>query len=352
MIIVGDINDIRFRNDENGYTILTLDVKGEPVVCVGTFPPITEGESVELEGGYTTHARFGKQFKVESIKTREPNSLDGIIRFLGSGALKGVGPKTAYAIVGEFKEHALKVLELEPHKLSLVRGISKSKALALGEQYASVKSMREAVMYLQELGISLNLAFKIYKVYGLDTKAIVKTNPYLLIEDVDRIGFLTADKIAKESGIKSDSAFRIRAGILYTLKEAADRGGNTYLPKDELLKYSSKLLGLDSSLVSDGITNLLYDQKIKVVNGNDDDGIMLAAFYKVEKSAAQKLSDMITASNIVNLDASSLVDGFEKKEKIQLHAMQRDAVLNATSNGVSVITGGPGTGKTTIIKCI
>jgi len=352
MLLLGDIDDIRFRNDENGYTILTLDVKGEPVTCVGTFPPVTEGELVELEGSFTMHARFGKQFKVDSVKTKEPDSLDGIIRFLGSGVLKGIGPKTAYAIVGEFEENTLKTIEFEPHKLASVRGISKAKALAIGEQYADIKAMREAVMYLQTLGISLNLAFKIYKVYGTDTKAVVKTNPYLLIEDVDRVGFLTADKIARESGIKVDSAFRIRAGILYSLKESADRNGNTYLPKEELLRVASKLLGLETDFVEDGITNLLLDQKIKRVDNFGDDGIMLASFYKVEKQAAQKLADMVLSANAVSLDAASLVDEFEKKEKIQLHSSQKNAILNATASGVSVITGGPGTGKTTIIKAI
>ena len=352
MILKGDIDDIRFRNEENGYTILTLDHKGDPVVCVGVFPPLTEGESVELSGSFVMHAKFGRQFKVESVKTQEPESLDGIVRFLGSGAIKGLGPKTALAITSVFKDNTLKILEFEPHKLSTVRGISKPKAIAIGEAFAEIKTTREAIMFLQGLGLGLNLALKIFKVYGADTIAVVKTNPYLLVEDVERIGFLTADKIGAAGGIKPDSAFRIRAGILYVLKEAAEKNGNTYLPKAELLKLSCKLLNLEEELVLGGIENLLYDQKVKQVSQNEDDGIMFSQYYRIEKVAAQKLCEMLASSNSVVLDAESIVAEYERNERIALHASQIDAVLGATSSGVSVITGGPGTGKTTIIKCI
>ncbi len=202
MIIKGDIDEIRFRNEENGYTILTLDCKGEPVVCVGTFPPVSEGETLEITGNPVNHPKFGLHIKVTNVKTLAPDTLDGIIRYLGSGIIKGVGPKTAYSIVSKFGGDTLRVIEFEPHKLSSIRGISRERAMQFGAEFDKVKTMRSAVMFLQSVGISLNLAFKIYKVYGTDTEAVVRTNPYLLIESVDGVGFLTADKIAAEEGIE------------------------------------------------------------------------------------------------------------------------------------------------------
>jgi len=352
MILKGDIVSILFRNDENGYTIIKIDCKGEIVSCVGTFPPVSDGESVEVTGSFTIHPRFGKQFKVENVQAFEPESLKGIERFLSSKVLKGIGPATAKNIVDAFKKDTLKILEFKPYLLANVKNISKNKAKLIGEQYQTIKVMRETVMFLQNLGIGLNLAFKIYKVYGTDTRAVIKTNPYLLIEDVDRVGFLTADKIARESGIKADSNFRVRAGILFTLKEAATKNGNTYLPFEELLELSVKLLNAEVELVKNNVESLLYDQKIKKISENGNEGIMLTALYRVEKTAATKLSMMVNTANAIDIDASSLVDEFEKKEKLELHSSQREAVLSSVRAGVSVITGGPGTGKTTIIKCI
>ena len=352
-LLKGDIADIRFRNEENGYTILTIDAKGEPIVCVGTFPPVSEGEGVELTGNFTVHKIYGRQFEVSGVATQEPESLDGIIRFLGSRIIKGVGPRTAMHIVAAFKKDTLRVLEFEPHRLAGVKGISESKAAEIGRCYADIKGMREAVMYVQSLGISLNLSLKIYKVYRNDTRAIIKTNPYLLIEDVDRVGFLTADKIALSCGFTRDSAFRVRAGILHTLKDAADKNGNTYLPKHELVAAATKLLELEDTHILEGIERAIFDQKVKVVEMcNSESGIMLTQYYHIEKSVATRLAEMLSAGNTLKLDAASIVEQFEKKEKITLHDSQRQAILNATSSGVSVITGGPGTGKTTIVKCI
>ncbi|MCL2062622.1 MAG: ATP-dependent RecD-like DNA helicase [Firmicutes bacterium] len=357
MVLKGDIDEIRFRNDENGYTILVLDAGGEPVVCVGAFPPVCEGESVELSGEYVMHPRFGKQFKTESVKTFTPESDDGVIRYLGSGLIKGLGPKTAFSIVAQFGQDALKVIEFEPHRLASVRGISKDKALHFGAEYGKIKIMRNAVMYLQRLGISLNLAFKIYKTYGADTEAVVASNPYLLIEDVDGVGFLTADRIAAESGIQKDSAFRVRAGVIYTLKEAAERGGNTYLPKEETAALSAKLLNLSQDRAAQEIENLVLNRKLRAVRcadegGDNGEGVMLAALYHVEKSAAVKLAQMLNCANMLRRDPQSLIDSFEQIEKIKLSPAQREAVTESVNSAVSVITGGPGTGKTTIVKCI
>ena len=394
----GEIADIRFRNDENGYSILTVDVAGEPVVCVGTFGPVTEGEPIEVSGDFIMHPKFGKQLKVTSVKIAEPEGEDSIVRFLGAKIIKGIGPKKALTIVSKFGKDTLKILEFEPFRLSEVKGISSSMAEEIGLAYKDVKGMREAVMYLQGLGLTLTTALKIYKVYSADTIAIVKTNPYLLIEDVDRVGFLTADKIGLASGIKRDSPFRIRAGILYSLKESADKNGNTYLPKEQLIDIACKLLGLENELVTDEIERCAFDKKVKVLDlknnvqctmhnsqlranliqevetqseefiideNNDNNcalytehcelektGIALTQHYRLEQSVAQKLTDMVALSNTALMDVNSIISQFEKVEKIEFHSSQISAITNATSSGVSVITGGPGTGKTTIIKCV
>jgi exodeoxyribonuclease V alpha subunit len=353
MVIKGDVDEIRFRNDENGYTILSLDCKGEPVVCVGTFPPVSEGESLEVVGTMVNHPKFGPQIKVTAVKTLAPETLDGIIRYLGSGVIKGIGPKTAYSIVNRFGENTLKVLEFEPHKLSLIKGISRERALSFGAEFDKVKTMRSAVMFLQSVGISLNLAFKIYKVYGAETEAVVKTNPYLLIESVDGVGFSTADKIAAEGGIERDSSFRVSAGIIYCLKEAADKNGNTYMPKDAVLKAAGKLLNLDEDRVFDEVQPLIMSRKIMLVAGEDgSDGLMLHGLYRTELSSAQKLSELLSRQNSIVRETSVLIGQFEKIENIKLAARQAEAVKEAVTSAVHIITGGPGTGKTTIIKCI
>jgi len=357
MILHGDIDDIKFRNDENGYTILTLDFKGEPVVCVGTFPPVTEGECVEVAGSFIMHPRFGKQFKVDSVSTKTPDSEDGVIRFLGSGVIKGVGPKTALGIVASFGVDALKVIEFSPQKLSEIKGISAKKAMEIGAEYGKLKAMRSAVMYLQSVGLGLQLAFRVFKEYGEATEALVRTNPYRMIEDVDGVGFLTADKIAVKSGIAKDSSFRIAAGVIHALKEVSDKNGNTYLPEDEAAMLAAQLLGLSLDYIEEEIEQLILSRRLRVVKLSDGEGekkrgLMLPKLYRAEKSSATRLAQMIAFSNAVEQDAESILNEFEKHAKIRLHPIQRQAATSAVNNGVSVITGGPGTGKTTIVKSI
>ena len=408
-ILKGDIADIRFRNEENGYSIITLDVLGEPVVCVGTFGPITEGEPLEVAGTFVMHPKFGRQFKVDSVKTAEPTNIDGIVRFLGAGIIKGIGPKKALDIVSKFGHDSLRILEFEPHKLAQVKGISTNRASEIGDAYGAVKVMREAVSFLQGLGLTIAMSLKIFKVYGQDTTAIIKTNPYLLIEDVDRIGFLTADKIGLASGIKRDAPFRIRAGVLHTLKENADKNGNTYLPRELLVEAAEKLLRVEVDLIEDEIARAGFDKKVKIFSlfkaenseelgvsfseelgvrseecrtnvaadafarhSNDNknepnknnnsslltpnsslpQGVALTQYYRLEQAVAAKLIEMLSLSNTAMLNVSSIVADFERREKIAFHETQLTAITNAASSGVSVITGGPGTGKTTIVKCI
>ena len=352
MVLKGEIDDIIFRNDENGYTILVLDCDGEPVTCVGTFPPSTPGEFLELTGNFVVHAKFGKQFKVESVSSSEPDTLDGIVRYLGSGVIKGVGPKTALSIAMHFKEKTLEVMEFAPYMLARVKGISKQKAAQIGADYALVKQMKDAMIFLRENGLTMNMAMRVYKVYGENTVAAVKTNPYRLIEDVAGIGFLTADKLAGEMGIAKDSEFRIRAGIIYTLSSGGEKNGNTFLPQDMLTEESAKLLKIDVTALGDAIDNLVVSGALKRVEQDGVDGLMLSSLYRAEKSAATKLVELVALANRLSVDCDEEIAEFERAEKITLHSAQKDAVKSAVSSGVSVITGGPGTGKTTIIKCI
>ena len=352
MTLKGDIDDIIFRNEENGYTILVLDCEGEPITCVGTFPPVSAGEFLSLEGNFVVHAKFGRQFKVDSVTESAPETLDGIVRYLGSGVIKGIGPKTALAIVSHFKEKTLEVMEVAPYMLARVKGISKQKAAQIGAEYSLIKQMKDAMIFLRGCGITTNMAMRIYKVYGENTVSAVKTNPYKLIEDVSGIGFLTADKLAAETGIAKDSEFRIRAGIIYTLNTQGEKNGNTFLPKESLVSEAAALLKLENTLIEDALENLVLAGALRKVNNGETDGLMLSSVYRAEKSAATKLVELTALANRLSVDCDEEIAEFERAEKITLHSAQKDAVKSAVNSGVSVITGGPGTGKTTIIKCI
>lgn len=352
LIIQGDIDEIRFRNEDNGYTVLVLDYSGDPVVCAGNFPPVKEGQYLKLKGDFVVHPKFGKQFKVESATPSVPSTIDGIVRYLGSGLIKGVGPKTAYHIVDAFGERTFDVIERNPSRLSEIKGITKAKAAEIAEEYQKIKQMQNVMVFLQGNNLTLNLSLKIYKQYGESTVSQVQSNPYRLIEDIDGVGFITADKIASNMGIVRDSEFRIRAGIIYTLKDSSEKNGNTYLPIDELTKEASRLLALDSELVSAHIYALMMERKLNIFKIDDVEAVMLTFIYRAEKNTAVNLLKLVSEADKVNRDCKSVIAEFERSQNIKFHSQQIDAIECAINNGVSVITGGPGTGKTTIIKCI
>ncbi len=352
MEIKGSIDEIRFRNEENGYTIAVLDVEGEPLIAVGTFPPLSEGEYVSLEGEYVLHPKFGKQFKAVKIVSGQPDSADGIIRYLGSGLIKGVGPKTALMLVNAFGARTLEVIESMPLMMSKIKGISRKKAEEISSEYIKIKDMKEAVMYLQSRNISLSLSLKIYKTYGEQTVAAVKSNPYRLIEEIDGVGFLTADKIAAEVGIARDSNFRISAGIIYSLMHSGERNGNTFLPAEMIVTEASALLEIEPEKISERIEELMISGKLRKFSDGESEGYALTATFRAEKAAAAKLIALKEEANRIYVSCGEEISQFETLKNIKLHHHQKDAVESAILNGVSVITGGPGTGKTTIIKCI
>jgi len=355
VIIKGSIEDIIYRNEENGYTVVNINCSGELITAVGKFSSANHGEVVELHGDFTNNQKFGEQFKAETVKVLPPNTLDGIERYLSSGLIKGIGPVTAHNIVNEFKDNTLEVIEFNPSLLEKVKGISKSKAVQIASAFAEIKKMQNAVMFLQSHDISTNMAVKIYKRYLDYTEEVLKSNPYQLVEDIDGIGFLTADKIAQKLGIAKNSAFRFRAGIMHVLKMSAEQNGNTYLLVNDLEKELTKLLNVDLSenaqIVEDVLKNLLLEGLLVQIEIEEQKALMHAKFYRMEREIAEKLI-LLKQNKKATFDLTTEISDYEKKNKVVLHETQKEAVQMAVNNGVSVITGGPGTGKTTIIKCL
>lgn len=355
MIISGDVEKIIFRNEDNGYTVVDLRSSGDYVTAVGVFPEIYEGMRLELTGDYKYHTRHGLQFLAESVKVVEPDGAAAIEKFLKSGIFKGVGEVTARNIVERFGERTLDVMKTSPEKLAEVKGISAKKAAEICATLREHGEMQDTLVYLQRFDVSLNLALKIYKTYGARTEEVIKTNPYQLISDVERVGFQTADKIAQEVGITKDSDFRIRAGIIYTLKEASNKSGHTALPDDILKKELLSLLGFDETYlekVESNIEDLIFLAEIKDYVVDNARFYMLYKSYLTEKTIARRLALLEAAHGGIEVDFSEQIDKFEEMSGIKLHEKQREAVSNSLNSGVHVITGGPGTGKTTIIKCI
>ena len=356
MKIEGPIEEIIFRNDQNGYTVFIVDFKDTPVVCVGKLINANIGETLSLEGEYVNNAKYGYQFAFSSYEITLPTSLSGIERYLSSGLIKGVGPITARNIVKHFKHNTFDIIEMSPTSLAEVKNISMKKALEIGEKFKELKKLQNSVMFLQKYNITTNMALKIYDIYGAKTIDVVKNNPYRLVEDVVGIGFTTADKIASSIGIPSNSEFRVRAGIVHTLNSAIEKSGHTYLPKNALLAQASDLLGLrlDSheETFSQAIENLTLDKNILVMWQDNVEIVIPSKYYHYENSVAQKLALLNSSISIKKLNIDDEITHFEEKFSIQFHEEQKNAIRNSINNGVSVITGGPGTGKTTIIKCI
>lgn len=352
MTLKGDIEEIRFRNEENGYTIAVIDAEGEPVIATGVFPPVVEGQTVVLSGDYVVHKKYGRQFKADRCEIEKPTGVDGIVRYLGSGLIKGIGPALALRIVSVFGEKTFSVIENNPSLLSSVRGISKEKAKDIAKAYGEIKEMQDAVMTLQTYDIPLGTALRIYKVYGKNTAQVVTDNPYRLIEDVDGIGFLTADKIAVKTGIEHDSEFRVGAGLIHVLKESVQKGGNTCYPRDAAAEEASLLLGVDVSLVYSAIESLVLERRVRLLEVNGEEVLALPGVYRTEKNAAVLVTRLLEGADSTVYDVTADISEYEKINGIILHERQKEAVTAAISNGATLITGGPGTGKTTIIKCI
>jgi len=350
--VKGYIEHFVYRNAENGYAVVNLITDGEELTCTGNFGSADIGDNLELEGEYTTHAIYGEQFKVTNYKITIPDDVTSMQRYLASGAIKGIGEALAAKIIKKFGEDTFRIIEDEPERLAEIKGISQRKAIDISIQMSEKREMRDAIIFLQQYGISNNLAVKIFEQYGTRIYAILKENPYQLAEDIAGIGFHTADEIAEKIGIKVDSDYRIRSGLLYALSQAA-ADGNSYLPRTLLVQKASELLGVEQDITDAQIDNLLMAQKL-VIKGQDQ--VYASSFYYVEQSCAVMLHDL----NVKSQDSDpgeeqrlrDQILELERKKDIELDELQREAVLKSISNGIVIITGGPGTGKTTTINAI
>ena len=355
MKITATVDNTVFRNEDNGYSVVSLTYNHKRLTAVGSLPEVYEGQTLELEGDFVVNKKFGEQFKVEECKVVEPTTLPAIEKYLASGLIYGIGPVTAKKIVDEFKENTLAVLEFDPMKLAKVRGISKQKAIEISNNYNEMREMQSVIMFLQAHYISTNMAIKIFNVYKDKTIELVKNNPYQLVEDIDGIGFVTADKIAVKLGIDPLGENRIKAGLVYTLKVASEREGHTFLPRNELVKNCLEILNfstMEAHLVEKSIDYLQIEGMLKNFNYHGEDISMLTKFYFQEKYIARKLFKLSYNQFQNNINFLDNINFYQRLHKIILNGEQTDAVLASMNKGVSIITGGPGTGKTTIVRCI
>ena len=347
--ISGYIEHIIYSNKDNGYTVFTLSTDTGELTCVGALHAAGEGERIRLNGEYVTHSVYGRQFSFSGYEVYEAKDEEAILRYLSSGAIKGIGPTLARKIVAAFGSDTFKVMEEEPEMLSVIKGISERMAQDIGAQVSEKQDLRKIMLYLQKFGISNNLANKIYKKYGNEVYRIMEDNPYRLAEELEGVGFKTADEIAIASGIEKWSSYRVRSGIIYTLSSAVSYG-HVYLPRQILIRDSAQMLEVDEDFIDSECDNLAMEKKLVIKKVNSEIRVYSPAFYHMEAACARMLSDL----DVMSLrDASGIERAIEGvKDEIVLDERQREAVTAAASCGVSIITGGPGTGKTTIINVL
>ena len=350
-VIAGFVEHIIYRNADNGYTVMEVAAEGEEITCVGSLRMIDEGEFIEAVGEYVSHQVYGEQFSISKYEIKVPEDSQSIERYLGSGAIKGLGAALAGRIVKKFGEDTFRIIEEEPERLSEVKGISEKKAREIAMQAIEKQDIRKAMIFLQQYGISNALAVKIYEKYGMDTYRTINENPYQLAEDIQGVGFKIADEIAGKVGIHTDSDYRIRSGILYTLLLAAGEG-HTYLLKDELLRRAETILQIKQEYIENQLINLMMDKKVVLKQTGDLTAVFSMNFYYLELNCAKMLHDLNVASDEKENDIDQKLTRLEERSEISLEGLQRDAVVGAVKNGVFVITGGPGTGKTTTINMI
>lgn len=343
----GYVEKIKFRNEENGYSILSVNSDGEEYVLVGTFPYISEGDFIEASGRSVEHPVYGDQIQVETYELKAPEDSASMERYLGSGAVKGVGTALAARIVRRFKADTFRIIEEEPERLAEVKGISEKMAMSISDQMEAKKDLRQAMMFLQEYGISMNLALKIYNEYGPRLYGIIRENPYKLADDIQGVGFKMADEIAQRVGIFTDSDFRIRSGIFYTLLQSM-ANGHTYLPREELFAGAAELLHVDPEIMEKHLVDLQMEKKI-VVKGQE---IYAAQYYYMELNAARMLHDLNLRGSEPEGEIRKKLERICAEEQIEPDELQIQAVIEAVNSGLLIITGGPGTGKTTTINTI
>ena len=354
--IEGYVDHIIFQNRDNGYTVACLISQGEEITCVGNFRFLSEGETIRARGTYTRHPSYGRQFSMDSYESVIPQDSLAMERYLGSGAIKGIGAALAARIVRKFGDDTLRIIEEEPERLAEVKGISERKAREIADQVEEKADMRKAMMFLQQYGITQTLGMKIYRQYGQEMYGVLKENPYKMAEDIPGVGFKIADEIAARIGIHTDSDYRIRSGILYILLLASGEG-HVYLPKEVLLKRARDLLGVEQEYMEKHIMDLSIDRKI-VIREIKREGtpvqtaVYAASYYQVELHVAQMLHTLNLQDTVKEDVLEEKIERIQRGTGIELDEKQKEAVKEAVKNGLLVITGGPGTGKTTTINAI
>ena len=349
--VCGFVERIKYRNEENGYTVLSLTDEGEEYTLVGNFHYISEGEMVEATGPMTEHPVYGEQMTVETYEIKAPEDTAAMERYLGSGAVKGIGAALAARIVRRFKADTFRIMEEEPERLSEVKGISEKMAMAISEQVEEKKEMRQAMMFLQEYGISMSLAVKIYQEYGPRLYTVIKENPYQLADDIAGVGFKMADEIAKRVGIFTDSDFRIKSGVLYTLLQATGNG-HTYLPETDLLSQAAELLRVEPEAIEKHLMDMQIDKRLVIRESESVRVVYASQYYYMEMGVARMLHDLNIRGREPEEKIRKKLLQIQKEESIELDEKQVQAVVEAVNSGLLIITGGPGTGKTTTINTI
>lgn len=351
----GYVSNVRYRNEDNGYTVFDLVSEEKEHTAVGIFSVLENGMCLRLIGQFTTHASYGLQFAVDSYEEEMPADALEMERYLGSGAIKGIGVALAARIVRKFKEDTFRIIEEEPERLAEVSGISEKKAMQISDQMQEKKELRQAVMFLQKYNINMNLGLKIYRHFGMEMYRIIQENPYRLADEIDGVGFRTADEIAKKAGILVDADFRVRSGILYTLMQRAAQG-HTYLPWEQLMKDASGILEVNPDVIEIQIMNLAMEQKVIVQEVQREQGIQrqvyASVYYYTERNCASLLMGLNHRYRVKDKELERFFAHFEKEQGICLEEMQKTAVRMAAENGLFVLTGGPGTGKTMTINAL
>lgn len=349
--IKGYVEHIVYRNEENGYTVFNLNNEDGEVTCIGSFHYIEEGELLKLTGEYTTHKLYGMQFKVESCEVCEPEDLISIEKYLGSGAIKGIGVALAGKIVKKFKEDTFRIIEEEPERLVEIKGISERKAREISVQIEEKKDMRQAMLYLQKYGISTTLAAKIYQHYGQNVYRVIEENPYQLADHISGVGFKIADEIASRVGIHTDSDYRIRSGIFYTILQSVGEG-HVYLEQEVLLRRAGELLRVEIQDIEKYLMDLAIEKKIVMKNEEGGRRVYSSHYYYMEMNVARMLHDLSIENHVEETEVKQRLLAIEASAGLCLDEMQRTAVLKAVRHGIMVLTGGPGTGKTTTINAM
>lgn len=349
--INGFVEKVVYRNTENGYTVVNISVEGDDVVCTGYFSDITEGDQIIAEGSFVEHKQYGIQFTVASYEIKEPETSVAMEKYLGSGIIKGVGPALSAKIVKKFGDETFNIIEREPERLAEIKGITEKKAIEIGSQFEEKKEFRNAMIFLNQYGVSNALAMKIYKEYGIKVMKIVRENPYRLADDIAGVGFKTADEIALRMGFSPESSMRMKAGISFALSMAASNG-HTYLLYEDLYEESKRLLGISEAEFESDIYELTIERKIVLKEVKGERRVYNNNLYYMELTVARKLLDLNAKSENNYKVMEAKVKEVEAKTGIKLGDLQRKAVYEAVESGLVIITGGPGTGKTTTINAI